>query len=234
MPEQQFQNTLSNYVTRVRRYLGETNPAKSHWDDPFLKEVFNASYRRRCAQLVMAYEGYFTLIVEFNLEANQSLYPWPSGFNRMERLEVKRTDGRLVPIERFQRHTAVSHPPENGGGSQDTYLPDYRPIGGGFILEPAPQEAVSKGLRMEYTGTPEELTADGDGLHSDFPNILDELVVLDAAIMAMDQESTQETGQMSSLLRLRAEWELDWDRFIDSRVVASQQVTPFSAHYHDA
>jgi len=49
-----------------------------------------------------------------------------------------------------------------------------------------------------------------------------------------DIEGIQESGQVRSLLRLRAEWEEDWERFIDRRVISRPGVTPFVAHYNDA
>jgi hypothetical protein len=87
---------------------------------------------------------------------------------------------------------------------------------------------------MEYIGTPAELTEDDDMMHSDFPTILDEIVVLDTACALYDQEQAQEEGRMRSLLRQRAEWELQFERFIDNRFISSNSVTPFIAHYNDA
>jgi len=223
--------TLGNYITRVRRYLKEENAAKSHWKDDFLKHLFNTQYRRRCAQLHMAYEGFFTEVAIRDLIANSERYAWPAGFERLTKMELVRSDGRTVPIERFERHIDVKQIPQTGG---DTYRPHFRPIGSGFVLEPAPNEAVVGGLRIEFLTTPTELTNDSDLIHSDFPSMLDEILVLDTAVAAFDQEGQQETGQLRTLLRLRQEWELDWERYIDNRIVMSQQVTPFAAHYHDA
>jgi hypothetical protein len=87
---------------------------------------------------------------------------------------------------------------------------------------------------MEYCVTPTELTESDDQLHSDFPTMMDELLVLDAAVALFDQEQTQEEGRVRSLLRLRAEWELDWERFIDNRMISSNSVTPYTTHYRDA
>jgi hypothetical protein len=87
---------------------------------------------------------------------------------------------------------------------------------------------------MEYVATPTELTADGDSLHSDFPTMLDELLVLDTAVSLFDQEQAQEDGRVRSLIRQRAEWELTWERFIDNRMISSNKVTPFKTHYEDA
>lgn len=228
---QQLTGTLSNFITRVRRYLKETDATKSHWSDDFLKHLFNAQYRRRSAQLHMAHEGFFTIVATRDLVAEQARYAWPAGFSRLLKMELVRDDGRTVPIERFERHRDVNFSPSTSG---DTYKPTFRPIGSGFVLEPAPVEGDEDALRIEYVGIPEELTANGDSLHSDFPKILDELLVLDTAVAAFDQEGMQETGQFRTLLRLRQEWELDWERYVDGRMVMSQQVTPFAAHYHDA
>jgi hypothetical protein len=87
---------------------------------------------------------------------------------------------------------------------------------------------------MEYVQTPVELTADNDSLHSDFPTMLDELLVLDTAVSLFDQEQSQEEGRVRSLIRQRAEWELTWERFIDNRMISSNKVTPFAPHYTNA
>ena len=168
----QLTGTLSNFVVRVRRWVRETVESKSQWTDDFVKEVFNANYRKRSAELIMAHEGFFTIIGTRDLESDQARYAWPSGFQRLLKMELVRTDGRSVPIQRWERHYHVN-PTANSGG--DDYLPNYRPVGSGFLLEPAPSQAVTNGLRLEWNGVPPELTDDGDTLHSDFPSMLDEI-----------------------------------------------------------
>lgn len=230
---QQLSGTLSNFVIRVRRYLNEDTAAKSRWTDEFLKHLFNTQYRLRCAELQMAHEGYFTIVATRDIVANQNRYAWPANFQRLFKMEVVREDGRRVPIQREERHYHVLQIPNSGG---DEWLPNYRPVGSGFMLEPASNVDITNGLRIEYTGIPVELTDDGDTLHSDFPGILDELLVLDTVVVAMDAERYLESapGQLDSIQRQRAEWQVKWERFIDSRMVARQKVTPFVTHYLDS
>lgn len=227
----QLSGTLSNFIVRIRRYVGETTAAGSFWSDDLIKQVFNSCYRRRCAQLIMAFEGYFTVVATRNTVANQERYAWPTNFERLFKLEMVRTDGRTVPIQRQERHYGGKPAAQASG---DSYLPSYRSVGSGFVLEPAPLEAVAGQIRMEYCVTPTELTANDDQLHSDFPTMMDELVVLDTAVTLFDQEQMQEEGRARSLLRLRMEWELDWERFIDNRMISSNSVTPFQTHYENA
>jgi hypothetical protein len=227
----QLTGTLANFIERTRRYLKETTAAKSHWEDDFLKQLFNTAYRRRCTQLVMAHEGYFTTIATRDLVADQEAYAWPTDFQRLLKLELVREDGRTIPLERNERHYHVKHTP-NASGEQ--YFPTFRPIGSGYVLEPAPNETVTGGQRLEYIVVVEELTDDGDSIHSDFPAFFDELLVLDTAVTALDQESTQEIGQSNQLLRLRIEWEQDFRRFIENRLVSVSQTTPFLTHYTEA
>jgi len=87
---------------------------------------------------------------------------------------------------------------------------------------------------MEWNGLPEELTADGDTVHSDFPFILDEILVLDTAVSLFDAEGMQESGQLRTLLRLRAEWAEEFSQFVNSRMIHRQRVTPFRGPYSDA
>jgi hypothetical protein len=223
--------TLSNYITRIRRYVGEEDEDKSFWDTPMIKQIFNAHYRKRCAELVMAYEGYFTIVATRDTVTDQERYAWPTGFERLMKLEIVRSDGRTIPIQREERHYHSKSRPATSG---DTYLPSYRSIGSGFVLEPAPTRGVQGQIRMEYIGTPAELTADNDMMHSDFPTMLDEIVVLDTACALYDQEQSQEEGRMRSLLRQRTEWELQFERYIDNRMISSNKVTPFAPHYRDA
>ncbi len=223
--------TLGTAKTRIRRYLKEVTASTSYWDDAFLKQLFNAQYLRRCAQLIMAYEGWFTNVATRDIVADQDRYAFPQGFQRLRKLELVRTDGRTVPIQRFERHEEIN-PPE--GESIDQFFPTWRPISNGFVLEPKPKESQTGGLRIEYEGLPARLEADGDSIHPSFPDILDELLILDTVVAAFDAEGQQESGLSRSILRLRQEWEWDWERFIDNRMVSRQKVSPFVPHYHDA
>lgn len=226
--------TLANFRTRMRRYLQETTASISFWPDDFLNQLFNSAYRRRCGQLHMAFEGYFTTVALRDIVGGQSYYSWPPGFQRLQKLELVRSDGSTVPVRAFERHEERNNAAGAGG---DMYSGNYRPRGSGFVLEPTPNDSVTGGLRLEYVSLPVELTADGDNLHPDFPSLFDELLVLDGATMAFDSEGMMEAagqGLQRSIIRLRAEWELDWERWIDSRVVRRQQISPFGYHYHDS
>jgi hypothetical protein len=227
----QLTGTLANFIVRVRRYVGEETAAKSFWSDDLIKQVFNSCYRRRAAELIMAFEGYFTVVATRDSVSNQERYAWPTSFERLFKMELVRTDGRTVPIQRQERHYGAKPAPEGAG---DSYNPTYRSIGSGFVLEPAPIVGTPGQIRMEYAITPTELTANDDELHSDFPTMLDEILVLDTAVTLFDQEQTQEEGRLRSVLRLRAEWEMTWERFIDNRMVSSNKVTPFRTHYRDS
>ena len=228
---QELNGTFEQYLIRVRRYLNESDTTKSRWTDAFLQQLFNSQYRLRCTELHMAYEGYFTLIATRDVVADQNRYAWPSGFMRSTKIEVVRSDGRRVPLQREERHYNVLNIPSSGG---DDWLPTYRAVGSGFVLEPASNADITGGLHIEYLGVPEELTADGDNLHSDFPAIFDELLVLDTAVVANDAEGFHESGSVDMLVRQRLEWIEKWERYIDGRMVSRQKITPFVAHYNDA
>jgi hypothetical protein len=224
-------DNLSQYLVRIRRYLKEETAANSHWTDDFLKQAFNAQYRLRCSELQNAYEGWFVLVAQRDIEANVARYSWPPDFQRLTKMEVVRDDGRTVPLERYERHGQINPVPVSGG---DGYLPTYRPLANGFVLEPTSQTSVTNGLRIEFEGLPTELSANNDTLHPSFPNQLDELLVLDTVIVAFDQEGQQESGQARSILRLRAEWDDQWLRFIDRRVIHRPSILPFIPHDPDA
>lgn len=221
---------LGGYIERVRRFLHEINEATSHYSDTFLKQIFNDAYRRRCAQLVMAHEGYFTDVATRDLKADQERYAWPNGFERLLKMELVRTDGRTVPLRRQERHYSIK---STSSGTQDSYLPTYRPIGSGFVLEPAPSEDITGGLRIEYTGVPAELEADEDVLHPDFPKTFSSLLVYDTVVTALDSDDLMENGVVKTVLRLRLEYDEDFMRFIDSRMTGLSSITPFTV-YQDA
>ena len=162
----QLTGTLANFIVRIRRYIGEETASKSYWSDDLIKQVFNANYRRRCAELAMAFEGYFTVVATRDTVTAQERYAWPSNFERLLKMEIVRTDGSTVPIQRAERHY---HRKPTASTSGDTYIPSYRSIGSGFVLEPAPTLGTAGQLRMEYIQTMVELTSDNDSLHSDFP-----------------------------------------------------------------
>ena len=227
----QLSGTLSNFIIRIRRHLGEETASKSFWSDDFIKQTFNVCYRLRCLDLVMAFEGNFVAIATRDLVAEQERYSWPTGFERLQRMELVRDDGRTVPVQRYERHYEIKNIPASSG---DTYTPNFRPVESGFVLEPAPLANDDGALRIEYFGTPEELTANDDTFKSDFPTVLDELVVIDTAVICYDQEQMQETGQMRSLLRARAEIEMRFERWIENKIISMSQIAPFIPHYQDA
>jgi hypothetical protein len=179
----------------------------------------------------MAFEGFFTNVATNDLVAEQERYPWPNGWERCTKMEIVRTDGRTVPIERHERHFSVKGLPS---ATQDSYLPNYRAISGGFVLEPAPNYAATDGIRIEYFGLPAELVADGDRWHVDYPRSFDELVILDAAIACLDSEGLLETGATRTILRGRQEYEVDWATYIETRMISVNRVAPFNPHYQDS
>jgi hypothetical protein len=215
----------------VRRYLRESDADTSFWTNDFIDQLINAMYRRRCAQLMMAHEGWFVNVATRNLTEDQDRYAFPDNLQTLTKIELVREDGRTIPLRRFERHEEVN-PAEGSAG--ESYFPTYRPLGNGFILEPTPAATITNGLRIEYTGLPATLSAGGDTFHNSFPEIFEELIILDTALAAFDAEGQQEQGPVRSLLRLRSEWEWDWERFIDRRVTSRQQVTPFTPHWPDA
>jgi len=230
----QLTNTLSQYIVRVRRYLREDTASISYWSDDFVKQIFNTCYRKRCAELIRAHEGYFTLIGTKDIVADQGRYAWPPGFSRLLKIELVRSDDDRVPLERQERHYGRYTSSNNSGNTQDTYHPTFRPVGSGFVLEPAPNYDQTQGLWLEWNGLPAELEADSDTVHSDFPFILDEILVLDTAVSLFDAEGMQESGQLRTLLRLRAEWAEEFSTFVNSRMIHRQRVTPFRGPYGDA
>jgi hypothetical protein len=225
-------DNLAGLRDRVRRWLHELNDDTSFWGNTFIDQMINVSYRRRCGQLVMAYEGYFTNVATRDLTADQSRYSWPPGFERCLRVELVRSDGTQVPIERYERHYGANF--VNNGADGDVYRPTFRPISGGFVLEPTPSSTVVDGVRMEYFGLPTLMQNDGDSMHADFPRTLDELVVLDSVVACMDSENLQEGGTIRAATRMRAEYEQDFERYIDNKVIGTNKIMPFAPHYTDA
>lgn len=223
---------LQTFRSRIRRYVRELNTSTSFWTDTFLNQLFNASYRRRCSQLIMAHENFFLTVATRDLEEGKSTYGFPDGVQRLTKLELVRTDGRTVPLQRYERHET---PNFNTGsqGSGDNYYPTFRPFANGFVLEPEPVETVSDGLRMEYAGLPVQLTANTDKPHPSFPEILDELLVLDVVCAALDAEGLHEMGPTLSIYSTRDKWEEDFLFFIESRVIARSRIDPFKNHYSD-
>jgi hypothetical protein len=180
----------------------------------------------------MAHEGFFTNVATRDLVADQERYAWPPGFERCLKVEIVRTNGTTVPIERFERHFSAKNPNANLG--IDTYSPTWRAISGGFVLEPSPGETATDGLRIEYYGLPALLRNNSDQWHADFPRSLDEIVILDSVVACLDSENLLETGATRSALRMRQEYELDWERYIDQRLIGTNKIIPFAPHYSDA
>jgi len=221
----------SVYITRVRRYLRELDNTTSFWTDTLLLQLFNENYRLRCTELVMAYEGWFTLVASRDLTANKESYGLPDGAQRLLKLELIRTDGSRVPLKRYERHE-TTNPDTNNVASGDSYYPTFRPLAHGFVLEPPPVTTVTNGIRIEYTGLPASLDTT-DYIHPSFPALFETLLVLDTVCAALDAEGLHELGPVPSIKALRATWEENWLRFIDNRVVARQRIDPFFGPYGD-
>lgn len=226
-------STLTTFRTQIRRYLKETNANTSFWDNPFIDQLFNAQYRKRATQLIMAFEGWFVNVSVRNVTAGASRYAFPGGFLRLQKIELVRTDGTTVPIQRSERHEFANPADSSGSSGGDSYLPKYRLQGNGFILEPTPTETVTNGIQLEWAGVPALLSSGGDTLHPSFPEIFEELVVIDTVVNAFDAEGVQESGLVRSLLRQRAELEEHFERFIETRSVSRQEIVPFIL-YEDA
>lgn len=134
-------DTFSNYIAEVRAQLHETSTTNTFWSQTLLQQLFNESYMRRVGQLVMAYEGNFRLVAITNIIANQARYTWPAGFERLMKLEIVRpTDGRTIPLRRWERHEATNIPPVAG---DESYFPTFRPVDQGFVLEPTPDSGAA-------------------------------------------------------------------------------------------
>jgi hypothetical protein len=224
---------LGQFRTAIRRYLKETNASTSYWDNNFLDDLFNAQYRKRSAQLIMAFEGWFVSVVTRDITADQARYDFPNGLQRVQKMELVREDGRTVPIMRFERHRDFNPASSNSGSSGESYLPNYRMQSNGFVLEPTPAETVTNGLQLEYAGVPTAVATATDYLHPSWPEMFEELLILDTAVACFDAEGNQESGLVRSLLRQRMEWEEQFERFIEQRTIGTQEVEPFIV-YGDA
>lgn len=219
-------DNLAQFEERFRRYVREETATTSFWKQPFFRQMFNASYRRRCSQLIMAYEGWFTQVAMHDLTRGQSTYGNPPGLLRYLKVQLVRSDGRLVPLRRDERQEGIVIP-DSSSPTGDHYLPTWRPLSNGFILEPTPNETVSNGIRLEYSGVPVFLNADADKLHPSFPEIFDELLVLDTVVLALEAEGVHESGPQAAIYRMRSEWEMDFERHIEQRSISRDRIDPF-------
>ena len=226
-------STLAQFRTQIRRYLKETNPNTSYWDENFVDQLFNAQYRKRCTQLIMAFEGWFVNVSVRDVTSGTSRYTFPDGFLRLQKLELVRSDGRTMPIQRYERHYEANVADSTTGVSGDSYRPFYRLQGNGFVLEPTPSDTVTNGMQLEWAGVPTLLSASGDVCHPSFPEIFEELLVIDTVVNAFDAEGQMESGLVRSLLRQRMELEEQFERFIEMRSVSRTEVVPFIV-YEDA
>ena len=128
---------LADYITKVRQYLRESNASQSFWSDTFLTNIFNARYKKRCAELVMAFEGFFRHEATTPIVQQQRFYDWPDGFQRLHKMELLSSSGTRYPIARWERHGTIS------SKVFGNVVPNYRPVDGGFVLEPPPDFGVT-------------------------------------------------------------------------------------------
>ena len=218
---------LATLLTRTRRWIHELVESESFFSNNLMTNLLNASYKRRVSQIIMAYEGDFTQTALRDLTADQASYAWPADLARLRRLDQRTPDGTRIPIPRFERHTEITNP-------TSVEPITFRPTGSGFILEPTPSVTITNGLYVEYQVTPNDLEANGDTLHTDWPEMYTELLILDTVAYLMDSESNLEDGAARSILRARAEMDQDFDRWINSKIIKRQNVQPLVGHYIDS
>jgi len=218
---------LATLKTRIRRWIHEVTASESYYSDNLIINLLNASYKRRVSQVIEAFEGGFTQVATRDLTADQYNYAWPTGLARLRRLDRVETSGTQIPIPRWERHFEINNPT-----SVEPFT--FRPTGSGFILEPTPSVTVTNGLRLEYQAVPDDLAADGDTLHTDWPEMYTELLVLDVVAYLLDTEGNLEDGVPRSALRARAEMERDFEKWINSKMIKRQDVQPLIGHYGDA
>jgi hypothetical protein len=198
------------------------------FDDNILTNLINAAYRKRWAQLDAVHEGKFVQIAVIDIVADQARYSWPNGMQRMMKLEYVTTDGTQRPLARDERH-AASMDPE--GGDTESYT--YRPLSGGFTLEPTPQSATGS-LRIEYVALPDALEADGDTISADFPELFDELIVLDAVVALLASQGQMEDGHMKASFIERQDWEREWKGYINRLLTSRNDIEQWNPHYLDS
>lgn len=224
--------TLSQLNTRVRRWIHQTTPATSMFDENIVTNLINSAYRKRWQELDAAQEGKFVQVAELAIVADQARYSWPENFLRLMKLEYVTTDGTYIPLVRDERHSASLNPDTSFPyGSDNPYT--YRPLSGGFVLEPTPQTATGD-LRLEYVATPSLLEAPGDAMHDDFPQIFDELVVLDAVVALLASQGQLEDGHAKASYVERESWAKEWRRYINRLITARNDIEPWSGWYLDA
>lgn len=224
--------SLSTLRTRVREFIHQEDPTTSMFTNSLITNVLNDSIKKRWNQLDRAHEGRFVQVATIDIVADQARYSWPTGFQRHLKLEYETTDGTLIPLMRDERHTSSINPDTSYPyGSTCPYT--FKPLGGGFMLEPTPQTATGS-LRIEYVAAPPDLSADGDEISDDFPSIFNPLIILDTVVALLDSTTQLEDGVVKAVLRAREEWAREWMQYINRLITSNNEIGQWSSHYPDA
>lgn len=176
---------------KVRRLLSETNAAASFWTNELLLDLWNAAMDLRIIQLANVDEGWMADALQTNIIAGQREYAMPEGITRCKRVaqvfNAGQSDEYEIPLVRAER---LTEPLFQGGVSQDAIF-SYRLLGNLVILEPTPTSNITNGLLVEFDFAPTAFDQDSDTLDLRFPDVTENLLVYDTAVLALAVEGAQ-------------------------------------------
>lgn len=178
--------TLTQLLSSVRNLLNQPVAANSFWSDAELTEYINEGIRLYFAEAVANNEGYFTTTSDLNLVSGTETVALPTDCFEVRSLYKKINNGYEILSYRNVVNEGYS---TLGGGSSETYFPDYYFRANNLVLHPVPQVTETAGLKLEYIQFPETLVSGTDSLSSQVSPVFKQLIEMYAVYKAKLKES---------------------------------------------
>lgn len=219
--------TLKQIISEVRVLLKEENPDVSNWSDEELKIFFNQEADRLEMRMGATYEGFGIEKHTTDLIADQKSYQIPNTTNRISRVLRVLDDGSEFPLERNEKYHSGTH----GFLGSAYYIPEYRVRGEYIVLDPAPSSNFPGGLAIEIEVVRDRVMDDNTQvLPSNWPIIVETVLILSTALAAFAQEGAQAPGAdglISSLKKRRDLYEAELFEYLETRSRGRVVTEPF-------
>jgi hypothetical protein len=230
--------TLGTLITSVRDMLGQPTATNSNWTDQELTRYINEAVRIYFAEVVIHFEGYFTVSTDPNAgglgnygngnlsyTGGNELVPLPADCFQVRAVYIKRNQGwSMLPYINDLTHGYWT---SSGNGDPNVYQPYYCFQGNNLALKPMPNISALNALKVDYIQMPDQLLNGGDLMTSQVSPVFKQLIEMYAVYKAKLKQSMVNGTDLTALAK---------DNLKEIYGNFRNTITPRSAHpvYTDA
>ncbi len=183
--------TLGKLIANIRNLLGQTNATNSSWTDSELTEYINEAVRLYFAEVVIHYEGYFTVTTDpasnLGYTANVDTIALPTDCFQVRAVYIQRPQGWSM----LDYHNDLTHGYSTniGAGSPNVYQPYYFFQGNNLVLRPVPNMTAAGVIKLDYIQFPDQMVNGGDSLSNQVSPVFKQLIEMYAVCKAKMKQS---------------------------------------------